>query len=365
MTTVCLAVMAHNEAPVIARCLASAKPLVDAWVLLDHGSTDDTVAIARDVMKDLPGEVVVRPWRDYGFNRTLLIELARPRADYTLYVDADDALEFPHGARLPELTESAYTLAIHDGPFVYRRAHVFSNARPWRFEGIRHEAAVIEGTSPPAHLEGVIYRRLDGGARSRDPAKFQRDAEVLEEEVRRNPTNARTVFYLAQSYEDAGNYARALAQYERRVLMGGWPEEVFLAQLRAARMKTHLPFAHEALVEAHLAAWKLRPHRAEPLYYLAALSRDAGDWLRAGGYALAACGLPFPRGEIMQVMHEVYAWRALDEYAAACVGMGDWPAAIEACRRLLARDLPPAERARIEANLASCERARPGPRGPV
>jgi hypothetical protein len=56
-------------------------------------------------------------------------------------------------------------------------------------------------------------------------------------------------------------------------------------------------------------------------------------------------------------MPEIYAWRALDEFAAACVGMKDWDAAIDACKRLLARDLPPAERPRIEANLASCEAA--------
>jgi hypothetical protein len=101
----------------------------------------------------------------------------------------------------------------------------------------------------------------------------------------------------------------------------------------------------------------MRPHRAEPLYFLAALWREAGDWLRARGFALAAAGLPFPKGDLLWIQSEIYAWRALDELAAACACMKDWPAAVDACKRLLARDLPPPERARIEANLASCEAA--------
>src|SRR5580704_17636127 len=103
MTSVCLAVMAKNEAAVIARCLLSAKPLVQSWVLLDTGSVDATISIARDVMDGVPGDVVERPWRNYGGSRTESFELARSRADYVLYVDADDVLDYPKGARFPEL----------------------------------------------------------------------------------------------------------------------------------------------------------------------------------------------------------------------------------------------------------------------
>jgi Glycosyl transferase family 2 len=357
MTSVCLAVMAKNEAPVIARCLASAKPLVTSWVVVDTGSTDATAAIAREVMGDLAGEVVQRPWRDYGWNRTESFNLARTRADYTLYVDADDALEYPPGARFPELTESAYELMIHDGPLVYSRRHLFKNSLPWRFEGIRHEAAVCEGAGRPARLTGIIYRRIGGGARSRDPGKYLQDAAALEDDLRRDPANARNVFYLAQSYEDGGDNVRALANYERRALMGGWPEEVYEARFAAARVRGKLGLPPEQVEKAYLEASEERPQRAEPLYYLAALAREAGDWGRARSYAASAAALPFPHDESLFIRHEIYAWRALDEFAAACVGMKDWPAAIEACNRLLTRDLPPAERARIEANLASCRAA--------
>jgi glycosyltransferase involved in cell wall biosynthesis len=357
MTTVCLAVMAKDEAQVIARCLASAKPLVDAWIVLDTGSTDATMEVARETMKGLPGEVIERPWRGFGASRTESLELARSRADYVLVLDADDQLEFQVGARFPELTEPGYSLMVHDAAFVYPRIHLMKSALPWRYEAVCHEYATCEGVEVTTRIEGIIYRRLTGGARSRDPQKYLRDAALLEEDLRRDPDNARSVFYLGRSYFDAGVFPRALAQFERRLLMGGWDEELFLAAYAAATTRRELHFPNDRVAASYLEAWNMRPHRAEPLYFLATLARESGDWLRARGYALAAAGLPFPRADRLPVHHEIYAWRALDEVAAACVGMKDWPAAIEACTRLLSRDLPPAERARIEANLASCEAA--------
>ena len=44
--TVCLNMIIKDETDVIRRCLASAKPLIDYWVIVDTGSTDDTVSIA-------------------------------------------------------------------------------------------------------------------------------------------------------------------------------------------------------------------------------------------------------------------------------------------------------------------------------
>jgi len=349
--------MAKNEAHVIARCLASAKPLASSWLVLDTGSTDATIAVARETMKDLPGEVVERPWRGFGASRTELLDLARPRADYTLVMDADDALEFPPNARLPELTEPGYALMIHDGPYAYPRVQLFKNALAWRYDGVCHEQARCDGYTATGRVEGILYRRIGGGARSLDRETYLKDAALFEEDLRANPSNARSVFYLARSYEDAGEFARALAQYERRAFMGGWEEEAFYALFSAARVREHLRFPRDRVATAYLEAWNARPHRAEPLFQLAVLARDAQDWSRARSFASVASTIPYPRADTVFIHHEIYAWRALDEFANACAKLHDWDATLDACRRLLARNLPAEDRARVEANLASCEAA--------
>ncbi|EHP44847.1 family 2 glycosyl transferase, partial [Cupriavidus basilensis OR16] len=97
MTRICLNMIVKNEAPVIARCLASVKPWIDRWVIVDTGSTDGTQALVREVMGKLPGTLHERPWIDFAHNRNEALALARAcseghaRADdYVLFIDADE-----------------------------------------------------------------------------------------------------------------------------------------------------------------------------------------------------------------------------------------------------------------------------------
>ena len=48
--SICLNMIVKNEAHVIARCLASARPLVDAWCIVDTGSSDGTQDKVRELM---------------------------------------------------------------------------------------------------------------------------------------------------------------------------------------------------------------------------------------------------------------------------------------------------------------------------
>ena len=80
-------------------------------------------------------------------------------------------------------------------------------------------------------LEGD-YRIEDSLPRCPQPGsgqKYARDRDLLLAEVERNPEDARSVFYLAQSYFALGDFVNARKWYARRVEMGGWDEEVYLA----------------------------------------------------------------------------------------------------------------------------------------
>ena len=69
---ICLNMIVKNEEPVIERCLATVKPYIDYWVIVDTGSTDNTMEKIRNFMKDVPGELHECPWQNFEFNRRLI-----------------------------------------------------------------------------------------------------------------------------------------------------------------------------------------------------------------------------------------------------------------------------------------------------
>ena len=79
------------------------RPIISHWVIVDTGSTDGTQDIICEHLRDLPGELHQRPWRDFAFNRSEALHLARQKSDYTLIIDADDTLEIPAAITIPAL----------------------------------------------------------------------------------------------------------------------------------------------------------------------------------------------------------------------------------------------------------------------
>ena len=94
------------------------RPVIDRWVIVDTGSTDGTQDIIREHLRDLPGDLHERPWQDFAHNRSEALELARGRGDYTLIIDADDALEIVPGADFPAFNIDSYMLIINDTSIV-------------------------------------------------------------------------------------------------------------------------------------------------------------------------------------------------------------------------------------------------------
>ena len=66
----------RDEAEVVDRCLASVRPLIDTWTVVDTGSVDDTVARIEAAVGGLPGRLLEEPWVDFGHNRSSLMRHA-------------------------------------------------------------------------------------------------------------------------------------------------------------------------------------------------------------------------------------------------------------------------------------------------
>jgi tetratricopeptide (TPR) repeat protein len=339
----------RDEAAVIERCLASVHGLVDRWVICDTGSTDATKALIETAIGHVPGELHERPWVDFGKNRTELMKLARRKADYLLLLDADMTVE--RTAELPEkLTADSYYLR-HAGEPQYFLKQLVSADLAWRYEGSTHEYLTTDG---PEHVEVldslVVHHHGDGGHRAE---KFERDLELLEAELARDPSNARAVFYLAQTMRDLGRLDEAAELYERRANMAGWEEEVFYALYQAGVLRADLGDWPSALALL-LRAWSYRPARVEPLYELATRLRLREEY--HGAHLFASRGLDRPKpDDLLFVSSWIYRWGLLFEYSITAYWAGDPRAALAACDRLLAvPDLPDEFRRQTVENRQFC-----------
>ncbi len=351
MTTLCLNMIVKNESKVIRRCLDSLRPFIHSWVIVDTGSTDGTQDIIRDHMKDIPGELAERPWKNFGYNRSEAIELARDKAEYLFFIDADEEFSAPAGWRMPELTADLYTVVMRYGESVYHRASLAATRLAWRYEGVLHEYLECGHPYGRAQLEGSSVHVNPDGARSQDPMKFEKDAQLLESSLADEPGNARYAFYLAQSYRDARQPEKALAAYQRRAAMGGWDEEIWCSLLEVARLSEQLGRSEEVVVQAYLEAHLARPTRAEALTGLARYCRLRDKHVQAFRFAQEAAALPRPP-DILFLDGSVYDWRALDEWSISAYWTGHHYLAKTLCERLLIEGLvPEAERARILDNL--------------
>lgn len=349
----------RNEAAVIERCLDSVAAIADLVSVCDTGSTDGSPEIVERWLgsREIPGEVRCHAWRDFGFNRTLAIRAAQrllrrrgfdPATTYLLFIDADMTLEVAQGFDPARLEADVYRVVQVNGNLRYPNVRLMRASVPGRFVGMTHEYFDCPSDTRSADCEELqLFDHNDGGSRA---DKFERDIDLLEKELARDPGNVRAMFYLAQSYRAVGDRGRALFWYLRRIASGGWEEERWYSQYMIGRM--HLE-AGDVLagVKALHESIRMDPARAEPFQALANWMRDHGHFRFAAFYAEKGLAIPEPRDRRLFIEDDVYRYGLTQELAVAAYSTPSPEPGFAACEKLaLGRDIPEPIRYQAAAN---------------
>lgn len=364
---ICLNMIVKNETGVLDRLFRSVKDFIDYYVIVDTGSSDGTPEFIRSRMAayGIAGEVHCREWVNFGVNRNQALQLAcaAGKSDWVLLIDADEEIACADPGFFGRMEPGvSYELEKHHGAMRYALANLIDvRTSRWEWRGPVHEYLVeLEGTGRRQRCGDVWIVYHEGeGARSHGVTpreKFLRDARILEEELKHHPNDCRSRFYLAQSYRDAGELQASYDNYRLRAAMtGGWDQETFMARLQAGRLARLLGMPHAAVLEELLAAYNVRPARAEPLHELAVHCRLLKRYGEA--YLFAKMGSLIPRPtDTLFVSHDVYDWRIFDELSVACYWVGRYAEARELGEKLLrlGREgcgIAEADLGRIEQNL--------------
>jgi glycosyltransferase involved in cell wall biosynthesis len=286
--------------------------LIDQWVIVDTGSTDGTQGLIRDFFHDIPGELHERPWVNFAHNRNEALDLAQKKADYIFFIDADEVLRLNRPIDKNALDKPFYVMPSMNGDTEHLRIQMVDNDPNWKWVGVLHESIVNTKEMGGEILrDAIIDCSAKDGFRFCDPQKFHKDARILEKALQDDPSNSRYVFYLAQSYLNAGQYFLALQNYMKRAGMSGESCETFFSQFCVGYLQDFLKMGDRLVIESYLKAIRMNAERAEPYERLGRYFYQKGWPLL--GYLLAqrACFLPKRSSYSSYVLHSAYDFAVL------------------------------------------------------
>lgn len=207
---VSLCLIVKNEEDHILNCLNSTKHIVDEIIVVDTGSTDDTVRRAREA----GARVFFYPWNG-NFSDARNYALQQATGSWILVLDADEVLapidrEGFHALLANEQAEG-YFLTIHSyqgSGREYMIDHVvrlFRNKPCYRFSGAIHEqvAPSILQESRGKGLQNCSliikhYGYLETEIKKKD--KFRRNTSILLRELAKCPQDPFILYCLALEY---------------------------------------------------------------------------------------------------------------------------------------------------------------------
>ncbi len=210
-----------DEEEVLARCLQSAKQLVDEIVIVDTGSTDKTKEIARS----FGAAVYDFPWVD-DFAKARNFSFSKATGDYLLWLDADDVIPAESAALFPKLKEELeaaapdavtcpYEITANSLPVcTFVRERILKREKNFRWQGRVHECIAVSGkviSSP------FFVRHLGSGK-----IRGTRNSDIYKKWAREEPLDGRNLFYFARELYYHAEYDEAAAMLETMLRGEGW-----------------------------------------------------------------------------------------------------------------------------------------------
>ena len=214
MSALSLVLIVKNEERCIERCLSSFRPFLDRIVILDTGSSDNTLAIARR----FDAEIHSFDWCD-DFAKARNAALSHVTSDFSLIVDADEWLieGGEHLRQAENWTDGAVKRVNRINSFVLngkieQTAEWITRILP---RGVRYVGKIHEQPVHNLKIEHIPLKIAhDGYLTEQLSRKSDRNERLLKQALADEPSNGYYYYQLGKEYENAHFYEQASDKYE-------------------------------------------------------------------------------------------------------------------------------------------------------
>ncbi len=282
MVTISLCMIVKNEEETLARCLDTVKDIVDEINIVDTGSTDRTVEIA----KQYTDRVFYYEWTN-NFSAARNESFKYATKEYILYLDADDVLLEADQAKFKELKETLdpsvdsvsmyYNAGMDEFGNVtlrYRRNRLLKRERNFQWFGDCHNYINVRGKIINSDIS-VTHKKIRHSV--------GRTISVFEGKIARGDVfSSRDYFYYGNELRENGRHEEAIKSYDNCIaLKEGWVEDKIFACIFKADCYRYLNDMSNEL-SSLFQSFQFSPPRAE------ACSRIGYNFQRKREYKSAA-----------------------------------------------------------------------------
>ena len=118
-----LVMIVKNSGDILKDCLSINKKYIDHWTILDTGSSDNTVSIIKEELKDIPGNLYIEEFVDFSHSRNRSLELSSKKCKYQIILDDSYLINGGYDLRKFLSKSKDDCIAIKIGKYEYNFLH--------------------------------------------------------------------------------------------------------------------------------------------------------------------------------------------------------------------------------------------------
>jgi glycosyltransferase involved in cell wall biosynthesis len=253
--------MSRDDEKTLGECLSSLSEVADRLVVVDTGSRDGTLEIAREH----GAEIHRIKWAD-DFSSARNYALEQAKGDWVVFLDADEYLRADAAWLKKALAAETkdvllcalYNLGIQENGPVYGGgvARIFKNDSRIRYRRPVHEYlfhAERELSCADYRREVGIFHSGYDQEKMKDKNKYGRNVSLLLKELKKDSADGEIHFYLADMHRLAGDWEKAMFHLEAALQYNSFRKETYLRFTHISKVMTMIEsqkYANEEIMEA-------------------------------------------------------------------------------------------------------------------